>query len=384
MPPQFPFPENFEQDTAALMPDLMWAEMNFGSDALLKHFPASYMNASEVVWDQYQNPYGLIPVRAAGAAPQIVQMPGYNVFKTEPGFYGLETTLGEEEMTFSKQPNTINKPLDTADRLGKLALDASVMVVNRIRQTIGQFGVYGYFDNHNASGELVHRYQVDNYQTFAPANDGNTGPVWTNSASATPITDLVYWQTNYLNKGTSARFGPDSALLCNPITINTMWKTQQIQKTLVSDYGATYKRGDISPPKLNGDNSINSLMMGMGLPNIIPYEEGYYATLAAAISQDPTQFTYAIPDNTFIWVGKRDTGPVAALALTRHAGIGAYQSDKFPQVTVENESKIALSQGIYVVAEYQKLMPVNYRLQVGMNMAPLLYYYRGLAGLQVG
>lgn len=383
----FSLPTNWEQDTAWILPDLVWKKGNFGSDRLFKHFPFSYIDANEVHYDQYVNMGGLLPTRALGTAPEIVKMPPLNVFKVKPGYYGLEALLEEEEMTIERQPNTINEVLDPEDRLGVIMMNCATIMVSRFQQTLGTFATSGVIENRNAAGQIVHREVVPNFQVLRPSGSGGTGPGWSaNPATATPISDLIYWQNNVLQPGTSADFGQESALMCNPKTVNTLWNCAQIQKTLVSDYGATYKRGDVNgSAKLDGKNSINELMTGMGLPNIEVYREGFYPTQAGATAQDPAQFQYAIPDNTFAWIGKRPNGvPVGATKLTKHAGIGAYQEDRAPSITAPEESAMELTKGIYVIAKYENLMPTHYRIQMGVNMAPFIGYFRGLAGIVTG
>jgi hypothetical protein len=381
----FPLPTNWEQDLAWILPDLLWAKAKFNDDPLFKHFPLTYIDAAEVHYDQYTNLGGLMPTRALGTSPDVVPMPPLNVYKVQPGHYGLSALLEEEEMTVERQPNTINKPLEVPDRLGVMAMNCATLAVNRLYQTIGTFAVSGTIANRNTAGQIVHQMITPNFQVLTPTGSGGTGPSWAgNPASATPISDLIYWQTNLLDPGTSADFGVESALLCNPKTVATFWNTQQVQKTFVSDYGASYKRGEVSPPKIDGKNSVNELLTGSGLPKLQVYKGGYYATAAAALTQDPTQFTYAIPDNKLVWIGKRpDNQPVAAMKLTRHAGISAYQADKFPTVTVENESWMELAKGVFVIADYHKMMPQHYEIQMGFNMAPFIGYFRGIAGLNV-
>lgn len=384
----FPLPSNWEQDLAWIMPDLLWSEVKggFASHPLFKHFPFSYIDANEVHYDQYANMGGLMPTRALGTPPDVVTMPPLNVFKVKPGSYALEALLEEEELTIERQPNTINKPLEAEDRLGVIAKNCSTLAINRLYQTLGVFGTSGVIENRNSAGQIVHREVVPNFQVLQPSGSGGTGPGWSaNPATATPISDMIYWQTYLLNPGTSAEFGANSSLVCNPKTVNTIWSTQQVQKTLVSDYGATYKRGEVAPPKINGKNSINELMTGMGLPNLTVCADGYYSTLAAALTQDPTQFSYAIPDNTLMWVGDRPNGqPVAACKLTKHAGISAPRANTAATFTPEESGKLELSKGFYVIAKYEAMMPIHYRLQVGFNAAPFIGYYRGIAGIRTG
>ncbi len=382
--PVFAMPQNFDQDTAALLPDYIWDEIvDKGDDPLLSAMPFSYTESSFVKWDQYENPYGLIPLRGVDGAPTLVQMPGLKVYESAPGFYGLVTQLRESEILFERQPNTVASPLDVPDRLGKLMLDASTMVVSRFRQTAGDLLVTGEFTNLNASGELQHHYQLEDYQTFAPANDGFTGPGWTaNPATADPIGDLIYWQTKKLNRGTSADFGPKSRILCNPTVINDIWNCTSVRVAFKSKFGATFLRGDLeTSPPLEGDNGLNALMMGMGLPPLVPYDRGYFPTLTDSIAGDPDNFTFAIADKSLIWLGVRPKGQtIGAWKLTRNAGMVS-PSVNYDSVDVENEQKGEMTKGIYVNAHYINRMPHHYDLELGFNACPILYYRRATAGI---
>lgn len=385
--PAYPFPTNWEQETAFILPDLVWHEKGLKDFMLLEHFPLSYVDAAEIQYDQLQNMGGLMPGRGLDSPPDIMPMAGMFTSKIRPGFYGFETQLGEEQMTEAREPNTVNEPLSVENQLGLIALNSGELIRNRIMQTVGTFAVTGQFTNTNANGTVTHRYVVPNYQTFTPDGSTETGPGWAASPTlATPVTALQYWQNEFLFPGTSADFGKDSALICNPKTVQTIWNTSQVQNSFKSDYGASFLRGDTyGPVKIEGKNSVNELFLGSGLPPIKVCRDGYYATLAAAVSQDPTQWNYAVPDGYMFWAGKRPQGsPPGALKFTRHAGIGAYQADRFPQVDVPDQGKVELAQGIYVVAEYQKMMPNVYRFQAGVNMAPICAYPRAFAGIRVG
>jgi hypothetical protein len=378
---------NWELDTAFILPDFIWQKGNFNKDQIFKHLPFGYVDADEVQWDQYANMGGLMPTRSLGAAPDIITQPPLLRFKTRPGYYGLETWLEEVEMTSMRQPNEVNEALDIDDRLGVMVLNCSTLFTNRMYQTAGTFITSGVIENRNAAGQIVHREYVPNFQIFQPSGSGGYGPGWSaNPALATPINDLVLTQTTYLQPGTSASFGKDSELQCNPITVNTFWQCNQVNQTFRSDYGATYKRGQIDAPKLTGENSIEELLTGSGLPNITINHTGYYATAAGALAQDPTQFTYTIPTNTFAWFGQRPDGQILGkFALTRNAGqVNKSQMEKYPAPTLENESYLALAEGIVVLAEYHKMLPPKYQVQVGANIAPFIAYYRALAGFYTG
>ena len=385
-----PFPSSWEYDVAYMLPDQLWNTEGLKTSPIFKHFPLSYVDAYEVLWPQYDNAGGLIPTRANGGAPDFVKLPGFRVDKAQPGFYGLETRLEETEMTVSAQPDEPegNRPLDVRDRLGKIVLDTSVLAKNRLFQTLGTFAATGTFANYDSSGAVAHTYTAAGFKSLAPAGDGNTGPSWAaQPGSATPIKDLIYWQTTVLQPGTSASFGPDSFLLCNPKTVNTFWNTSFVQNTFRNKYGGNFSRGDnqVDGELPRDDQTIYQILTGAGLPPFTVVRDGYYPTLAAAVAQDASQWKYAIPDNYIVWVGRRPSdAPIAACKLTRHGGIGAYQADRFPTVDLPDEQMLSLAQGFFVRAKYEDMMPVHYRLQVGFNMAPFIPYIRGIAGIYVG
>ncbi len=385
----YPLPLNWAQDTAWLMPDFLWeaSGVNFSTDPFFKHFPFRYVDADRVIYDQYQNMGGVMPPRALGAAPEIMKPSGDNTYEFLPGYYGLELTLEEEEMVRERQPNTVNEALDVQNRLGILALDASVKMVNQFSRTLGIFGTSGVINNANSAGQIVHRRTMPNFQVLQPAGSGGTGPGWSaNPATATPISDLIYWQNKILQPGTSASFGPDSVLMCNPTTLNTIWNTSQVQSTFKLDYGASVLRGDAYVEKAAATaNNVNKLFMGSGLPELQVYWGGYYPTREAAIAGDAVQFLYTIPDDTLMWVGKRPQNqPVASCTLTRGAGVTAPYASSAATFNPENAGKAELSKGIYVVAEYTAMMPQKYRIQVGVNMCPFIAYSRGIAGIRTG
>lgn len=377
-------PQNFEQDVAALMPNLLFAKIRGSKSPLAKAFPFSYTDASMAKWDQYGDPFGLIPVRGVNSAPDSVSVPPLKTFLAAPGFYGLVTSLTEEEILFGRQPNTVSDPLEVSDRLGVLAMYGTDMVYNRFRQTTADLTVNGVFTNANPSGEVTHRYKVDGYQTFSPANDGTTGPGWAaDPVNADPIGDLIYWQANKLNKGTSADFGRDSQLVCNPTVINDLWNCQSVREKFRSKFGATFLRGEV--PNLDGDNSINALMVGMGLPPFVVDAEGYWPTAATADGQDPDDFTFFMPAKSLVWVGRRPQGQqTAAFKLTRHAGLATpgpnYDGVEVGELDDVNEV-LELSKGLYVNAHYVNRMPHGYDLEMGFNAAPIIYYRRAFAGI---
>ena len=381
MPSPMIVPQSFEQDQAAFLPDYLWDEIvSDGEDPLLSVFPFSYTDAAAVKWDQENDPYGLIPLRGVDTAPTLVKMPSPKTYEAAPGFYGLLTQLRESEIIMERQPNTIADPLDIQDRASKLVLYASTMMVSRFRQTAGDLLINGEFTNVNASGELTHHYKVDDYQTFSPANDGDTGPGWAaDPANADPIGDLKYWQTKKLQRGTSADFGPKSKILCNPNVILDIWKCASVRSAFKSKFGSSVLMGE--SPKLDGDQGLNALLIGMGLPPLVEYRKGAFLTLAEAISGDPDDFTYALEDNSLAWIGVRPKGQLnGSMKLTRNAGLVS-PAVHYDTVSFANEQKAELAQGIYVRCHYIDRIPHHYDIEMSVNACPILYYRRSTAGI---
>ncbi len=363
--------QNFDNDIAGLMPDYMWDEITDDegmADPLVDAMPLGYTDTSFVRWDQWQDPYGQLPQRGLDAPPPLVTMPGLRVYEAQPGYYGGVTQLRESEIVLERQAGTIADPLDIPDRNAVLLLNFSCMAVSRIRQTISDLLLTGTFTNINDAGNIVNSYTVEDYQTFSPANDGNTGPGWAAfPVTARPINDMIYWKAQ-AEKGTSSMFGKTAVQLCNPFVLVDLFKTTQIQQTYKNNYGAT-------PIGLDNDG-LNKILIGYNVPPLEEYTKGYYPTLADANARDKDAFQYIIPNKSLIWIGKRPKGQkLGQFKLTRHAAI-ATQGDinKWPSVNVRDDSHYDWSKGLFVRTWIQDHSPVNYTTEMSFNACPMLYY----------
>lgn len=361
--------QNFDNDVQWLMPDFMWDEITGeGADPLVDALPLGYEDTSFVRWDQYQDPYGLLGQRGLDAPPQLVTMPGTRVYEAQPGYYGNVTQLRESELVVERQPGTVSDPLDIPDRLATLLLNFSCMAVSRIRQTISDLLRTGTFTNTNAAGNIVNSYTVEDYQTFSPANDGNTGPGWAAfPATARPINDMIYWKAQ-AQKATSSKFDESAAQLCNPFVLVDLFKTTQIQVTYKNKFGAT-------PVGLDSEG-LNGILLGYKLPPLVEYDKGYFPTLAAANARSKSLFTYIIPNKNLIWIGKRPKGQkLGQFKLTRHAGIAtAGDIGKWPSVNVRDEAGYDWSKGLFVRTKIHDMSPIHYDTEMSFNACPVLGY----------
>ncbi len=374
--PTFGLTTNFANSIAGLMPDFMWQEITSeGADPLVDALPLGYEDAGFVRWDQYENPYGLLAQRGLDAAPPVVRMPGVRVNYAQPGYFGAVTQLRESELVLEREPGTIADPLDVPNRLSVLLLNFSTMAVSRIRKMDSDLLLTCEFNIQNEAGQIVQSYAIDNYRTFSPLNDGNTGPGWAAFPNtARPINDMIYWKAT-LEKGTSSKFDKSCQQLCNDFVLVDLFKTTQIQQTYKNKFGAT-------PVGLDSDG-LNEIVMGYDLPKLVPYNYGYYETLADAQAQDPSLFNYIIPNKSLIWLGKRPKGQkLGQFMLTRHAPIAVSGDiNKYPDISVRDESGHDWGKGFYVKTQLHTMSPVHYDIEMSFNACPTVFYGSAGAGV---
>ncbi len=371
MPAQLAMTQNFENDAAYLLPDLMWDDINeHGRDPLVEALPLGYTDADMVKWDQYDDPWGVLPQRGLGNNPPLVTLNGQRTYEASPAYFGAYTLLGEVEMTSERQAGTIASPLDINERLSIMLQNFSTMVVSRIRKTDADLLLTGTFQAINAQGSLIDSYTVDDYQTWSPANDGNTGPGWAaDPLNATPLNDQLYWQ-NQMQIGTSSTFGADTEMLCQQSVPNDLIKTAQVATTYKDNYGSSFL----------GYEGLNKLQQGFGLPKLTIYDYGYYPTLASAKNRTKADFVRVLPVKSLIWIGKRPKGQqIGQFKLTRHASI-LPPSNGVPKL-VAQQTEYEWAQGLYVSMQFQQNMPANYLIQMGFNACPMLGYGSAAAGI---
>lgn len=366
---------NLIVESAALLPALLHNEIVGGDDPLMAAFAPGYVDADKVQYHQYESPYGLTSLRGLGGAPPVRQLPGYRVYELDPGYFGDETQVKEAEITSGVQPGTLADPLNVEDWLAKLMLDFAVMMVSRFRVTTADLLADGTVTITDAYGN-VFQYTIPGYRTYTPSTGWGASP-----GTATPITDLLR-QKAVLQKGTSTKFGKGSKLLMNSNSVAEFFITNQVQSTYRGKYGSSIIGLD-GAADLAG---VNEILQGFDLPAIVPYDHGYFPTLADAKNRTYANFTYAIPTRTVLWLGERPKQQrIGQFQLTRHAGkVGQKDGDKWPSVPVKNESLLPYAEGLFVRSEYQPMMPNGYRLQVGFNGCTVLWYDDSACGITTG
>ena len=362
-----------------LMPDMMLDEMNeYGEDPLLEALPLTYEDFDQIRWDQYENGYGLLGLRGLGGSLPTAEIPGIRQYLVAPGYYGEQAILYEAEMTKSRDPGTANLAADPKQRIGMYQMYQAQKIVNRLRQTIADLLTTGSFTNRSTGGAIVHRDTIENYQTFAingsltlSKTGATCGTGWANApTTADPIRDLQLIKLE-LEYGTSSKFGPDSMILCNPQVIIDFLNTTKVQSTLKNDYGSSFLF-----------ETANELMLKSGLPKLVPYEAGYYPTMADAVAK--TNFTRILPLKTMIWLGKRPRGQrLGKFVLTRNLGVSpptGVPANPF-SAPLSNQADLAWTKGLYVDLRYINQAPWRYELDIVMHGGPVVHFGSAAAGI---
>lgn len=365
---QYTLGQNYDIDL--IVPDLMFEAAKVDDDPLLAALPMTFQDSDLIVYEQLENGYGLLSLRGLGGEVDVVGVPGYRRSMVAPGYYGERVVYDETEMTKGREPGTPNTPASVETRIGVIFQYQAGKSVSRIRNTLSTFLLTGKFKNVNAAGRVAHADSVENYRTFSPANDGNTGPGWAaDPVNATPLKDLRYWMNQIHASGTDSNFGEGSTLLCQESVVNDLLNTNDVKGTYKSEYGST----------INGPKQLNKLLTGFGLPPLTPYNHGYFPTLADAVAR--TNFTRHLPVKSLIWVGTRPGGqPIGKFVLTRHQGNQPAPGYASPPSS-PGRSEFQWAKGLYMNTYYHNRMPFKYEVDVAFNGGPVLHFGSGAAGI---
>ncbi len=378
--------QNMVAESAALLPTLMWSFMTDDDgekDPFFEKFPLADRDTWMVQWDQKQSPYGLAPQGVLDGPPPLMVMPGRRVNQAVPGVYRFYTQIRETELTTSREPGTISDAIDVPNRLNDVMLYGGEMIVNRIRKIYADLGLYGYFNNESSDG-VQNTYQIQNYSRTGVS-------AWISSpTTATPIDDLRTVQSA-LNKGTSTRFGQKSNILMSDEGVSALLKTSQIRNSFKSAYGASFlapfdnaQKSGMQPP-LNGDQSLNKLFFGMGLPPITPWNYGYFPLLSDVQSlANKGNYVKFLPSTSLIWLGNRPNNQqLGQFTFARHAGnLEKGDAANFDVVRAKSPDSITeFGNNIYVRVHYINRQPNHYDFEFGFNSVPEVWYDDAMASV---
>ena len=377
--------QSLVRNSSVVLPLLLWRQMaddDGGEDPLMKKFPLGYRDAWKISWEQDNNPWGMTAQGALDAPPVFTSIPGSRVFEATPGVYREYTKIGETELTVAREQGTLGDPISVKGRLAKAYMYFAERLANRLFKIYADLGVYGRINNTDDQGNQ-HVYQIQDYPSLSVS-------AWLSSPqTATPIDDLRTAQTT-LHKGTSSRFGPKSQLLLTDEALNAFLATKQVRDTFRANYGANYlapyaneQATGVRPP-INGDRSVNELLTGMGLPKLVPWNRGYYPDAASAESNTKASFTKFLPTTAAIWLGYRpDNAQLGQLSFARHTGLqSASEAAEFGVVPLQKPGSLSeFGKGVFVQVKYQNEQPHHYKMEIGFNVCPEVWYNDAMASI---
>lgn len=376
--------QNMVAESAALLPEYLWDQLrddDGAEDPFVKAFPLADRDVWKVQWDQKESPYGLLPQGALDVPPALMTQPGVRVYEVEPGVYRGYTQINETELTKSRKPGTLYDPIDVGQRLNDIMLYFGEQLAGRIYKIYADLGVNGYFNNQSLNG-VQHTYKINGYQRLSMS-------AWAGSpTTATPIDDLRVAATT-LNRGTSSRFGMKSKLLMTDEAVSTLLATTQIRSTFKSAYGASFlaafdnanKNGP--QPPLNGDQSLNKLFVGMGLPEIVPWNRGYYPLLSDVQNRTKANFTKFLGTTSAVWLGYRPNNQqLGQFSFCRHAGLEMGEKADYDVESVKTPSSITeFGKNIYMKVHLRNRQPHGYDFEIGCNTTPEVWYEDAMAAV---
>lgn len=373
--------QNMVIEAAALLPTLVWSGMTDDGkeDPFMKKFPLADRDTWLIKVDQKGSPYGLMPQGTLGGPPTLMTLPGIRVYEYEPGVYRGYTMIMEPELTRSREPGTLADPLVVANRLSDAMLYIGEFITNRIKKCYADLGLYGFFNNQDTQGNQ-HTYKIAGYNRTGVS-------AWISSPlTATPIDDLRAVATA-ANRGTSTRFGQKSTILMSDEGISALLATKQIRDSFRSSYGASFlapfdnaQKTGVQPP-INGDQSLNKLMFGMGLPEITPWNEGYYPALSDVQTTTgvdvKANFVKFLPATALVWLGDRPQNQqFGQFTFCRHAGLleNGSAADYDSVAIKQPESVKGWGKNIYINVHYHNEQPHSYKIEWGINCTPEVWY----------
>lgn len=266
--------------------------------------PIRNVDSHVLAWEQLDNYTGLQQVRGLNGDPPRVKRLGAKRYIMEPGVYGEFTTIDELELTTRRQFGSLNAPIDISDLVMGAQDHLLGRRLDRIEFIIWTLIVTGTFSVAGPSGAVIH---TDAYTTQTYA-----GSDWSVAGTATPLADFRAMQL--LSRGRSVDFGPTAMAIMNRTTFNSL-----VGNTNANDLSGRYT---VLQNTARSPSSMNLILTGEGLPNIVVYDEGYI--------DEAGTFQLFIPTDKVVVIGRRLSGaPVGEYRFTRNiqnAGMapGAY------------------------------------------------------------
>lgn len=278
---QYPTTRELKEINAEKIPNLTRNRPTF------EIFPITESPYWTLEWSQKDNWRGLQQLRGLNGEPGSVKMQGDRAFSAQPGVYGEFMTVDEKMMTLRAQQVPSGEPIS----IDELVTECQDYLNNRELDLI----------------EYIHwKALLDGQFTFIGPTGATYGDQftiqtgtfsdWSVLATATPLADLMGLKV--LAAGKSVSFGSGAQIFMNSVTVSYLLRNRN-----ANDLGGqlAVASGGTKPAKTLTE--INSLLSSHNLPQIVEYDEGYYA-------ESTGTFTKWIPDDVVSVVGQRTNGDV--------------------------------------------------------------------------
>ena len=248
-------------------------------------FPQVDTDAWTLEWEVKDNWMGFQQLRGLNGQPSYVKMVGERAFSAEPGVFGEFMTIDEKMLTMRARNTRVGEPIDISslvverqDYLNLRELDL-IEYIHWKALLDGQFSFVG-----PTGATYADQLPI---QTAAFSD-------WSNLATATPLADLLGLKE--LTVGKSISFGTAAQIFLNSTTLSYVLRNRN-----ANDLGGqlAVSSGGVKPLKALGE--INTILTGHGLPQLVEYDEGYFAEPSGT-------FTRWIPTDVLSLVGARTNG----------------------------------------------------------------------------
>jgi hypothetical protein len=314
------------------------------SRELLKLFPLTKVNETQLIYERRQVETGLQAARGLGGPTGPVRKPGLDQFKVSPGYYGDFYSITEQELTDLRDSGRWDDFENYDSQAARGTQHLTRRFLDRCEYSIASLITTGGFQALSAQGVVYHQ-DVFNIPINTPPT------LFSDLTGSTPlnyIRDLI--PTLELGKSVSFQKG---YILCSRPTANLILKNQNAADLNGRrlQYGQT----------INNLEDMNEFLLSNDLPPLRVYDKGYYSDPPGSA---PT-FNRFLTNGMMVAVGVREDGEqLGEYRLTRAA---------------QNEKG---SPGEwYQVEDRRQKDPCQVILRAGHNGGPVAYYTEGFAAI---
>lgn len=276
------------------------------ADPIFNYFPIEDINASKVRWTVDDNYRGLMNLRGYDGAPTRVLRPSKNMYEAEPGVYGEQYELSEQELTTRAAgfPATLNVPMNISDMVSEGQMVLATRQVQRRRQITWTLAV-----THNLLVPLP-QGGIGHQESFA-GQTLTVGTLWSNLQNATPLHDLRQLQFLY-GWGTSNDF-------CSPAEA---WMNSQTAQYILDNRNANDLggiRAEYGQTVFNSIEGTNSILLSQGAPKIKIFNDSYQMDTPTGGTYKNNQYQLYLPTGVVWIVAQRPGNEKPGVFLnTRH------------------------------------------------------------------